>query len=168
MQSFSPMLQEESRQLQQQSTSGSRRWPCVHLQAAARWGLAVVIAQHRGPREPGSYLPPKLSKTGKGHISRGLRQPHVDCEANLLHVGKKEDLSGPSSNICSSPSTSSGGAAEGLEADVAETLRDIPCPWAQRSTSWIIPLITGKHDVSTAASSPRTPPPAPCHSVFEN
>lgn len=38
---------------------------------------------------------------------------HVDYKVNLLHVVKKEELSGPSSNVCPSPSATHGGAARG-------------------------------------------------------
>ena len=58
---------------------------------------------------------------------------HIDYKANLVHAGKK-DLSGPSSSVCPSPSATHGGAADGLKANVAETLRVIPCSSAQRST----------------------------------
>lgn len=91
---------------------------------------------------------PNLNRLAEGSLL------HINYTANLLHVGK-EDLSGPSSNLCPSPSATHGRAAEGIKADVTSTLRVIPGPEKHQDTQCF-----------DGSSVPSCASPTPCHFTF--
>lgn len=122
------------------------------------WATAQQSGDVHSPaqRSKGARLPPEPSKEWRYHVSTGASGSSSAVE-QICGQRTWVDLA----------LVRAGGAAKDLKANMAVTPKVIPCPWGQRKTSWMIPLITGKFNVpATALSLDKIP--TLCCSTFEN